>query len=85
VTVVTALVPAGPYARAVSGSTGTGPSVVTSCPDARSFNAPSVTNVVSAMPALSNRCSRSASSQAAPAAVSITRPSTHQPTFVYDQ
>ena len=26
-----------------------------------------------------------ASSQAAPAAVSITRPSTHQPTFVYDQ
>lgn len=62
-----------------------GPSAVTSCPDARRFATAPVTKAVPLMPARSKRRRRIASSRAAPTAVSITRPSTHQPTFVYDQ
>ena len=50
-TVETAFVPAGPYARATNGSTGIAPSAVTSCPDARRIVAPPVAKVVSRMPA----------------------------------
>ena len=46
---------------------------------------PLVTKAVSAIPARRSRWDRMASSHPAAAAVSITRPSTHQPTLVYDQ
>ena len=83
-TVETAVAPAGPYARATKGSTGTGPSAVTSCPDTRPGVPALVANVVSRKPALA-RWSRIASSQGLSVTVSITRPSKHHPTFVYDQ
>jgi hypothetical protein len=85
VTVETTLVPAGPYARAINGSTGTGPPAMTVCPAARRLPRGSVAKVVSRIPASAARPSRIASAQAVPVAVSITRPSKHQPAFVYDQ
>ena len=59
VTVETAVVPAGPYARAVTDSTGTAPPAVTSCPDTRRSASTFAAKIVSPMPALArSRSSR---------------------------
>ena len=84
-TVETTLVPAGAYARAISGATGTGPSAVTSVPGARRSGTASVAKVVPLIPARRKMAPHGVLPSQCPSQVSITRPSTHQPTFVYDQ